>query len=237
VIRTRFGGLWAAGFGSRPFFLVWRRGRERLVFLGGECRIAVMRIIAGSRARRPLVPPKDQRTRPITDRVKESLFGILTPYLEGAKVADLFCGTGSMGLESLSRGAEFALMVERDRDTLLRLKQNIETLDFHRQARVMSSNVFNTGIPTMDPPPEGMEGGVTWDLVFVDPPYKDSRDTKAEGKLGALLRRISGQVPAGCLVVVRHESGVELLPSYERLTVSDRRDYGKMALTFYRQEG
>jgi len=169
--------------------------------------------------------------------VKESLFGILTPYLEGAKVADLFCGTGSMGLESLSRGAEFALMVERDRDTLLRLRQNIETLDFHREVRVMSVNIFNTGIPSMNPLPEGMEEGVKWDIVFVDPPYKDSRDPELEGKMGKLLCKISGQVPGGCLVAVRHESDVKLLEKYEGLAVSDRREYGKMAITFFRQEG
>ena len=77
-----------------------------------------MRIIAGSKARHHLMPPKDLTTRPITDRVKESLFSILHLRLKGARVADLFCGTGSLGLEAISRGAVSAIMIDRDRDAI-----------------------------------------------------------------------------------------------------------------------
>ena len=79
-----------------------------------------MRIIAGSKARMTLLPPADRTTRPITDRVKESLFAILEPKIADSFVADLFCGTGSLGLEALSRGAKFAVMAEKDRDALCR---------------------------------------------------------------------------------------------------------------------
>src|SRR5205809_4215568 len=89
---------------------------------------APMRIIAGEFRGRKLLPPEGDATRPITDRVKQSLFDILTPHIEGARVYDLFAGTGSMGLECLSRGASYATFFESDRSALERLNKNIATL-------------------------------------------------------------------------------------------------------------
>src|SRR3954463_10464834 len=85
-----------------------------------------MRIIAGEFRGRKLLAPEGDITRPITDRVKQSLFDILTPEIEGAKVYDLFAGTGSMGLECLSRGAKHSTFFESDRSAVTRLKKNIE---------------------------------------------------------------------------------------------------------------
>ena len=77
--------------------------------------VVCVRIIAGLHRGRPILPPAGKGTRPITDRVKESLFGILGERLAGARVADVFAGTGSLGLETLSRGARFCCFVESDR--------------------------------------------------------------------------------------------------------------------------
>src|SRR5438094_5779339 len=88
-----------------------------------------MRIIAGEFRGRRLLAPESDTTRPITDRVKQSLFDILAPRMEGATVLDLFAGTGSMGLESLSRGAAAAWFFEADRPALARLRRNIEMLN------------------------------------------------------------------------------------------------------------
>lgn len=197
-----------------------------------------------------LLPPRDLTTRPITDRVKESVFSILTPRLPGAVVADLFCGTGSLGLEALSRGARRAIMVDTDKDALKRLRKNIEKLRFDSQASVIPVNAFRKGIPIL--PQDKIESGELdssqpesdmtepaisksvrkCNLVFVDPPYKLSRDTAEQSLLGKLLEIVSGQLENRGLVVVRHEKRSVLLKSYADLYEIDRREYGGMAVTF-----
>lgn len=185
-----------------------------------------MRIIAGSRARMTLLPPKDRTTRPITDRVKESLFGILGPRSDGARVADLFCGTGSLGLEALSRGAAWAIMVDRDRDALQRLRRNIAQLGFEAGARVHAADIFRVGIP------EEPTGDARCDLVFVDPPYRCSEAAGLDSPLGRLLLRLGQQAAPAALLVVRHDRHSDLLEAYGPLTRADYREYGNMALTF-----
>src|SRR6266576_6207130 len=102
-----------------------------------------MRIIGGQfRSRLILGPEDDRTTRPITDRVKQSLFDIVTPLLEGAIVYDCFAGTGSMGLESLSRGAKQAFFFESDRSALGRLKKNIRSLGVEDNSTIVASDLF-----------------------------------------------------------------------------------------------
>ncbi len=102
-----------------------------------------MRIIAGEFRSRVLLPPEDAATtRPITDRVKQSLFDILTPLLEDAVVYDCFAGTGSMGLECLSRGATRAHFFEADRSALQRLKKNIASLAVEARSTVVPGDIF-----------------------------------------------------------------------------------------------
>ncbi|MGE5612342.1 MAG: 16S rRNA (guanine(966)-N(2))-methyltransferase RsmD, partial [Bacillota bacterium] len=123
-----------------------------------------MRIIAGEFRGRKLLPPEGDTTRPITDRVKQSLFDIVTPLLPGAVVYDCFSGTGSMGLEALSRGAAHATFLESDRSALLRLRQNIETLKVADRSEVVAGDLFKwfaTTIPSR-----------RVDLIFLDPPYR-----------------------------------------------------------------
>ena len=111
-----------------------------------------MRIIAGEFRGRLLVEPRFDTTRPITDRAKQSLFDILSPILEDAVVYDCFCGTGSMGLECLSRGARHATFFDMDRHALAGLKKNIETLGVQDRAKIMAGDIFK-----FFPPP--LEGG------------------------------------------------------------------------------
>jgi 16S rRNA (guanine966-N2)-methyltransferase len=192
-----------------------------------------MRIIAGSKARMKLLPPADRTTRPITDRVKESLFAILQPKLIDAYVADLFCGTGSLGLEALSRQAKFAVMVEKDREALLRLRKNIAKLGFANQTSVVSADVFQKGIPPTSIPNDQQDTRLdpAWNVIFVDPPYRFSRETDVESPLGTLLHRISAQAADRATVIVRHEKRSRLLAAYADLHEADRREYGSMALS------
>src|SRR5690348_5969140 len=101
-----------------------------------------MRIIAGEHRGRRLLAPEGDATRPITDRVKQSLFDILAPRIAGATVYDCFAGTGSMGLECLSRGAERAIFFERDRSAVTRLRNNIAAIREEGRSQVIATDIF-----------------------------------------------------------------------------------------------
>ncbi|MCH8121424.1 MAG: 23S rRNA (adenine(2030)-N(6))-methyltransferase RlmJ, partial [Planctomycetes bacterium] len=132
-----------------------------------------MRIIAGSKRGMKLLSPKTKVSRPITDRVKESLFSVLYKYdlPSGAIVADLFCGVGSLGLEALSRGAGFVTFVEQDPEIISVLKKNIEKADFVKESKVIRTNAFKIGVSLN---PDRQKYG----LVFVDPPYAATMDVQ-----------------------------------------------------------
>jgi 16S rRNA (guanine966-N2)-methyltransferase len=103
-----------------------------------------MRIIAGAKRGMKLLSPRTDVSRPITDRVKESLFNVLWNYgfPEDKIVADLFCGVGSLGLEALSRGAEFVTFVEKDPKIIATLKKNIEKAGFGSGSKVIRADAF-----------------------------------------------------------------------------------------------
>ncbi|HSI34002.1 MAG TPA: 16S rRNA (guanine(966)-N(2))-methyltransferase RsmD [Tepidisphaeraceae bacterium] len=185
-----------------------------------------MRIIAGRfRSRVLLAPESDQTTRPITDRVKQSLFDILTPLLDGVAVYDCFAGTGSMGLESLSRGASHATFFEADRSALGRLKRNIASLGVEGESTVVSLDIFRWFGGTA-------EASVRPAVVFLDPPYRYLKERPEQlEKLGLGLAR--HLAPEG-VVVFRHDAKDRLkLPGFE---VAEEREYGGMVLEFLRVE-
>lgn len=122
-----------------------------------------MRVIAGTAKGHRLRSPTSG-TRPMADRMKESLFSALGD-LEGINVLDLYAGSGSLGLEALSRGAKKAIFVESGRDAILKLEQNIETCDFGDRSEVVWSDVQSA---------LGRPSGERMDLIFVDPPYSVS---------------------------------------------------------------
>ena len=173
-----------------------------------------------------LLSPKTQSSRPITDRVKESLFSVLYKYdlPEGARVADLFSGVGSMGLESLSRGAEFVTFVEKDPKVIAVLKQNIEKAGFVEESAVLRTNAFKAGAVVGS----GME---KYDLVFVDPPYAAAKSAGAGSALSGLLDVLDEQVTEGGIVVVRTSGDVTLLEEYGQFQIAERRQWGTMAVT------
>jgi 16S rRNA (guanine966-N2)-methyltransferase len=187
-----------------------------------------MRIISGSKRGMNLLSPKTSGTRPITDRVKESVFNILfTRYgsLEGTCVADLFCGTGSLGMEAISRGAERVVFFESDGRVVDVLSKNIEKAGFTRQAAVRRANAFRFGFASV---PDARK----FNVVFVDPPYKQSEDIAIGSQLGGLLQGLAGQITDDGVVVVRTHHRVILLKEYGGLAVVDRREWGTQAVTF-----
>jgi len=192
-----------------------------------------MRIISGSKARMTLLGPRDLTTRPITDRVKESLFAVLAEVVEGAYVSDLFCGTGSLGLECLSRGAVHAVMVERDKDAVNRLRKNVTKLGFDEQTTILHTDVMRCGGHLLCACRSKTKPGPHQaNLVFIDPPYALSQDASARSRLATLLDKITEHIADRAVVVVRHSRRTELLRQYGRLHLCDHRQYGSMAITF-----
>jgi len=129
-----------------------------------------MRIIAGQWRGRPLDAPPGQGTRPTADRVRETLFSMLTSRLgsfEGLRVADLFAGSGALGLEALSRGAAFAAFVEKDSAAAAAIRRNAERLGASDRIRVLGGSAL--ALPASEP----------FDLMFADPPYAEGSGTAA----------------------------------------------------------
>jgi 16S rRNA (guanine966-N2)-methyltransferase len=123
-----------------------------------------MRVIAGSAKGRTLAAPHGGATRPATDRIRETLFAILEPVLEDARVLDLFAGAGTLGIEALSRGAAGATFVERSAEALKTLRKNIATTQFGDRAEIVAGNVLGF---------LEQSGAGPYDLVFCDPPFAD----------------------------------------------------------------
>jgi 16S rRNA (guanine(966)-N(2))-methyltransferase RsmD len=186
-----------------------------------------MRIIAGEFRGRALLAPESDTTRPITDRAKQSLFDVLTPIIPDAIVFDCFCGTGSMGLECLSRGAGKAVFFERDRSALDRLKKNIDTLGVRDRCLVSSGDIFKT-LDSVGALPADLSIA---DLVFLDPPYRFL--VEQPDRLRALAERLVGDhMKPDATLVFRHDLKDALeLP---RLTRYDQREYGQMAIELLR---
>ena len=170
--------------------------------------------------------PKTLDSRPVTDRVKESLFSVIYKYdlPYGAIVADLFSGVGSFGLEALSRKARFVTFVENDPKIISVLKRNIEKADFVNESEIIRANAFKFGIsPNRD--------RQKYDLVFVDPPYAASMNAQAGSPLSDLLDSLGTRVTAEAIIVVRTSSKVSLLEQYGEFRVIDRRRWGTTAVT------
>jgi 16S rRNA (guanine966-N2)-methyltransferase len=184
-----------------------------------------MRIIAGTKRGMKLFSPKAQVSRPILDRVKESLFNVLYKYdlIQDRKIADLFSGVGSMGLEALSRGAKSVTFVEKDTKIISLLNTNIKKAGFASQSRLIRANAFKIGAP-VDFDSE------RYSIIFVDPPYSMTKDVALSSPLDGLFAILQGQLAQDGIVIVRTDKSTELLEAYSRLQVIDRRLWGSMAI-------
>lgn len=191
-----------------------------------------MRIIAGTQRGMTLACPDTRDTRPITDRVKESLFNVLASYdlLAGQHVADLFCGVGSLGIEALSRGAEFVTFVEQNPKIAVFLEKNLAKARFVAQSYVVRANAFRVGAP-LD------ATGRQHDLVLLDPPYAQTRDVAESSLLARLLQVLASQVAPKGVVVVRTERDVRPAQRYGSFEAVDRREWGTMSVTLLQAGG
>jgi 16S rRNA (guanine966-N2)-methyltransferase len=178
-----------------------------------------MRVIAGSARGVPLSAPRGSSTRPITDRVKETLFGILGDRVPDARMLDLYAGSGAIGIEALSRGAGAVDFVERDRAALATLRSNLERTRLGAAAHVHAVDV--------DAYLARGDGG-PWDLAVADPPY----DARA---IVTPLRAAADRLTPGGMLVLKHFWRVEP-PAIERASVVRQRRFGETMLTFWEVE-
>ncbi|MEN2708859.1 16S rRNA (guanine(966)-N(2))-methyltransferase RsmD [Sphingomonas sp. NPDC092331] len=177
-----------------------------------------MRIVAGEWRGRPLVAPKGDATRPTADRTREALFSMLASRLgsfEELAVADLFAGSGALGLEALSRGAASCLFVEQDRAALDALRANIAKLGA-RAAEVRAGSVLSLG-PARAP----------LDLILMDPPYGTGAGSVALDKLGRL-----GWAGPGTWISI--ETSRDEVPDVAGFVADVSRVHGKARLTLLR---
>ncbi len=181
-----------------------------------------MRIIAGEFRSRTLLPPVGNITRPITDRVKQSVFDIVNPWLENTLVYDLFAGTGSLGLECLSRGATSATFFESDPSAVDHLQKNIVSLNVQPRSKIVKTDIFKWFATS----PELTQRA---NVIFLDPPYAFLKDRPEDLKTLATQIAAKHLAPKG-LVIFRHDVADSLdLPPLQPL---DTRDYGSMRVQF-----
>ena len=180
-----------------------------------------MRVIAGRYRGRILKAPRGGTTRPTADRVREALFAMLGD-VAGARAIDLFAGTGALGIEALSRGAERVLFVERDRAAIAALRANLTALGLgEEQAPVRREDA-------LDALKTARERKETYDLVLIDPPY---------GRACEWGRRLSARLPAllepGARLVAESD---RRMPLELELALSKQRRYGDTEIRIYRHE-
>jgi 16S rRNA (guanine966-N2)-methyltransferase len=178
-----------------------------------------VRIIAGSRKGHTIFAPKGLATRPTGDRVREAAFNLIGP-VDGASVLDLFAGSGAMGLEALSRGAERAVFVESDADAARAIERNLDRL------RLTGAAVIRTDARTALAAETA--AGRSYDLVLVDPPY--DRWPELERTLASYLGEVLA--PDGLLVV---ETAARVEPDLP-LALRTTRRYGAARLTLYEHD-
>ncbi len=178
-----------------------------------------MRVIAGRAKGHTLVAPRGLGTRPLTDRAREALFSSLGEVVVGARVLDLYAGSGALGIEALSRGAEHVTFVEQGRAALGALRRNLEAVGF--EAEVVADDVARF----LRRPDEGC-----YQLAFVDPPYALSLASVAE-----ILRELEPVLVPGAVVVLHRRAG-EDAPASPRLRLVDKRRYGDSRLWRYEKE-
>ncbi len=187
-----------------------------------------MRIVGGAFRGRALVAPEGQGTRPTSDRARQAIFNVLehaawsTP-MEGARVIDLYAGSGALGFEAISRGAGFCLFVETDDGARGAIRENTEAFGLFGKTRVHRRSATDLGV-------RPGSAGEAFDLAFLDPPYRQGLGEQT------LARLVEGDwLKPGALAVFERGSDEPEIdtPGYERL---DARDYGAARVLFLRRE-
>ena len=177
-----------------------------------------IRIISGKYGKRNIAAPDGNRTHPMGERIRNALFNSIGSEVINADVLDAFAGTGSIGLEALSRGAKHATFIEKDRAAQKVIDENITTLNVDDAAKLIKASVASW-VSTYD--------GPLFDIIFADPPYQDVQFSTVTSLMGLLK--------PGALMVLSHPGRSEC-PTRPGVVVVDNRSYGDATLTLFRRE-
>jgi 16S rRNA (guanine966-N2)-methyltransferase len=196
-----------------------------------------MRVIGGRFRSRLLVAPKGAATRPTSDRLRETLFNVLAPRIEGARFVDLYAGTGAVGIEAASRGAARVWMAENTEPALKTIRANLKGLgigaDVEVEARGSGALLERLAKSTERDSGEGTSGIV--DVVFLDPPWE------AEADYARTLEFLGGErgrtiLAEGVIVIAEHSAKKKLGERYGALVRTRELKQGDAGLSFYRLE-
>lgn len=182
-----------------------------------------MRVIAGELKGKKLFSIKGKALRPTSDKVREAIFDILQDRLKGKRVLDLFAGTGALGIEALSRGAEKGVFVENNRHSLSVLRRNIEECRLKAKAEILACEV-SAGIKILK------SRGEAFELVFMDPPYSRGLVKETLQALGP-----STLISSEALIIVEHSRREDLLP-FPPFQIIDSRRYGSTCVSFLQRK-
>ncbi len=185
-----------------------------------------MRVIAGKYRGRRLKSPPSDRTRPTSDRLRETLFNVLAPRIEGARFLDLCAGTGAVGIEALSRGAEHVTFVDQSRQMCALIEANVGALSvvrFDFEVVIADAFDFLRKRKNVDSP---------FDLIFFDPPYS----ADYERVLNFIGEHADARLSANAAVVVEHHKKKNVSDNFERLERYRILAQGDSSLSFYRVE-
>lgn len=185
-----------------------------------------MRVITGSKKGTVLQTIAGLQTRPTTDRVKESIFNIIGPYLNGGKVLDLFAGSGGLGIEALSRGADYAVFIDKSFASIQIIKKNLLNTGLMKQAEVHKAD-WKVACEKLS------AREVQFDYIFIDPPYKEFQDC-LHNIIETLYER--NLVAVEAIIVCEHDSKYEIPAVNERLTKNIYK-YGNTSVSVYVNRG
>lgn len=182
----------------------------------------MIRVISGKAKNKKLLV-KEGTTRPLTDRIKVSLFDLIRDYIDDAKVLDLFCGSGSFGIEALSRGANFVHFVDIDEEVINILNQNLINTDFKNKSAVLNMSATDFLLQNKN----------KFNLVFIDPPFTHNENNTPE-----ILSLIGKHISETAVVIVRIRHSINLPNSIKSnkklLKKIYQKRYGKSTLMFYK---
>ncbi len=187
-----------------------------------------MRIISGRFRGRQLVSFNADHIRPTTDRVKESIFNKLQNDIPNARVLDLFSGTGNLSLEALSRGAAHVTAVERSRQSLAIIRENIEKLGVHGEIEVIADDVLKFVRKHRGPP---------FQVILVDPPFTEKMADEVMQALSTSAQQGESLVANEVVIMIESSSHETMRDEYESLVRFDTRDYGDKIVSYFTRKG
>lgn len=183
-----------------------------------------MRVISGKARGLKLNTPKNEDVRPTTDRVKESLFNIINSYVIDSDVLDLFAGTGSLGIECLSRGANKCVFVDKSKESMAIVKSNIKKARVENESITLNTD-FKNAIVSLS------NKGEKFNIIFMDPPYYKNMFIDALSSVDE-----KNLLAEDGIIVVEHDTVDSFPENVGRLYKSRDKKYGNTTLTFYKME-